>query len=341
MTRTLLYYPKITFRNPGWIRQAILYWDQIGSIVPREFEKDKIYRGLTEFKILEDQGLYRMFHPDDDVFQAEDFADEFIAFLESKKPRSAPDHMYQYHRFEIYTYKMHPKLVEYLLDPAKSLATPLERYKISLPTVEGLIYMAYLAKYLADQDYRSATTPSTDYRLYRDLVFHPNSQRKSFPSLIFTLQDVLPVPLDDVPIEKILDFKKKRELELLQFREVIDQFEAALKKVQEKGEIQHILQVFSEKIKVNVELLDRLANDERMSTRLGTLENILNIENLETVLNLAEIVTNPISISTARKVVGGALSAGKYMLDKSNQQRANLSRSSYSFLYYAKEEGII
>lgn len=338
MTRTLLYYPTIAIKNQGWLRQSVLYWDRVGSIVP--FELRNAIREQAELKILHESGIYQQFDPSSYVNQNEDLANEFIAFLKSKKERSVLSGSAEFNRFDVFYGKMSPKLVSFLVEN-KISPPPDEEGFLYLNRIDGLSYMAFLAKYLADESYGSSITPSTDYGLYRDLVFSPNSPRKGFPGLNFTLHNVLPVPLDDVPIEKILEFKKKRELELYQFREVIDQFESALKQVQEKGEIQHILQVFSERIKVNVELLDRLANDERMSTRLGTLENILNIENLETVLNLAEIVTNPISISTARKVVGGALSAGRYMLDKSNQNRANLSRSSYSFLYYAQQEGII
>ena len=337
MPRTLLYYPSITIKNPGWIRQSILYWDEIGSIVPREVAETP--HQLLDLNILAQHHLYRTFDPGEYVNQNTELADEFIAFLKSRKERGAIKDTSQIARYEIYAGKMHPKLREYLIE--KEYAEDIGHDKLSVTKVEGLCYMAFLAKYLADEAYGSATTPSTDYGLYRDLVFSPNSSKKGFPGLNFTLHNVLPVPLDDVPIEKILEFKKKREVELFQFREVIDHFETALKQVQEKGEIQHILQVFSERIKMNVEVLDRLAKDERMSTRFGTLENILKIENLEAVLDFAEIVTNPISISTARKVVGGALSAGIFMLDKSNQQRVNLSRGSYSLLYYAKEEGII
>jgi hypothetical protein len=337
MPRTLLYYPTITIKSPSWIKQAILYWDDIGSIVPREVAETP--HQLLDLTILAQYGLYRIFDPGEYVNQDTELADEFIAFLKSRKERGAIEDTSQVDRFEIYSGKMHRMLREYLVE--NDYAVDIGYDKLSVTKVEGLCYMAFLAKYLADEAYRSATTPSTDYGLYRDLVFSPNSPQRGFPGLNFALHNVLPIPLDDVPIEEILEFKRRRELELFQFREVIDQFEVALKQVQEKGEIQHVLQVFSERIKMNVEVLDRLANDERISTRLGTLENILKIENLETVLDLAEIVTNPISISTARKVFSGSLSAGKYMLDKSNEQRRNLSLGSYSLLYYAKEEGII
>jgi hypothetical protein len=35
--RAILYYPTITLPPGGWLRQAILYWDQVGSIVPMRY----------------------------------------------------------------------------------------------------------------------------------------------------------------------------------------------------------------------------------------------------------------------------------------------------------------
>lgn len=39
MPQTILYYPNINIDNGQWLRNALLYWDNISSIVPyRNFE---------------------------------------------------------------------------------------------------------------------------------------------------------------------------------------------------------------------------------------------------------------------------------------------------------------
>ncbi len=36
MAQTILYYPKINIHDGSWLRNAILYWDEVSSIVPYE-----------------------------------------------------------------------------------------------------------------------------------------------------------------------------------------------------------------------------------------------------------------------------------------------------------------
>ena len=36
MAQTILYYPTIDIQDSTWLRNAILYWDEVSSIVPYE-----------------------------------------------------------------------------------------------------------------------------------------------------------------------------------------------------------------------------------------------------------------------------------------------------------------
>ena len=36
MAQTILYYPTIDIQDGAWLRNAILYWDEVSSIVPYE-----------------------------------------------------------------------------------------------------------------------------------------------------------------------------------------------------------------------------------------------------------------------------------------------------------------
>lgn len=37
--KILLYYPTIDIPSPGWIRQGLMYWDKIGSILPDSYDE--------------------------------------------------------------------------------------------------------------------------------------------------------------------------------------------------------------------------------------------------------------------------------------------------------------
>ncbi len=62
--RSILYYPTIDIPSGPWLRQAILYWDEVGSIVPERMEEtgDLSYR--EEIRVLRDRGVFRPFRPE-------------------------------------------------------------------------------------------------------------------------------------------------------------------------------------------------------------------------------------------------------------------------------------
>ena len=66
MTRTILYYPTINVPTSGrWIRGALLYWDQIASIVPESYDGrfNRIERYSDEIRCLYEDGIFRPVNP--------------------------------------------------------------------------------------------------------------------------------------------------------------------------------------------------------------------------------------------------------------------------------------
>jgi hypothetical protein len=117
VNRTILYYPTVRLPRGSWLNQAILYWDQIGTIVPqrwddqyrsrqssseripleftdptanvyvdgnyvRDRDLDKRYLSLEESKDLEDQGIVRTIRPElliqGESSRLHDFEKEFL-----------------------------------------------------------------------------------------------------------------------------------------------------------------------------------------------------------------------------------------------------------------------
>lgn len=61
MEQPILYYLTINIEDSAWLRSAILYWDEINSIVPY-----KEYCGLSpELLFLENAGQYRPIYPEE------------------------------------------------------------------------------------------------------------------------------------------------------------------------------------------------------------------------------------------------------------------------------------
>src|SRR5260370_32980405 len=60
MSRTLLYYPTFELPSDQWLKDSLLYWDQVGSIVPERFARSVVTRDL---RYLSEEGIYRRFDP--------------------------------------------------------------------------------------------------------------------------------------------------------------------------------------------------------------------------------------------------------------------------------------
>src|SRR5262249_24793220 len=91
--KILLYYPTIDIPSPGWIRQGLMYWDKIGSIVPNSYDENHPPNVRYSYQIqpLYDAKLFRAFNPTDLLAKGwrnkvgESFKKEVLATLDSNE----------------------------------------------------------------------------------------------------------------------------------------------------------------------------------------------------------------------------------------------------------------
>src|SRR5258708_7233354 len=89
--KVLLYYPTIDIPSPSWVRQGLMYWDKIGSIVPDSYDAHlpKNLRYSDQIQPLYDSGLFRPFNPADLLMRVgqensmEAFSTELFQILDS------------------------------------------------------------------------------------------------------------------------------------------------------------------------------------------------------------------------------------------------------------------
>ena len=165
-TRTALYYPEILIPSKQFIRKAILYWDEIGSIVPKAIWKEHPMFELEneETNQLKDAGIYRPFFPDTlrNYGRGElekKFSEEFFNRLDFFNKRDVLTKNKQY--TEIYNEKeLIPGLFSELerRGLAERLLHGFIRVKKAnfpvyhIETTTSNIYMSLLAEFLAEND---------------------------------------------------------------------------------------------------------------------------------------------------------------------------------------------
>ena len=205
---TILYYPMISIRTGRWLRQALLYWDQIGSIVPQNYEDEALLPYTPDMEYLKAEGEFRPFRPDALLGQDRDafreFEDDLLQtisasslVLSSSLP-FAPRFDFRIHR---------DKISHHVFDLLKQEGLAIsERSDGNWYYCErrfALSYMSLLAKYLAASD-SDSTVPSTNLAVYEKLNFQARLDADAFVCLKARFRDILPVPRGDVPLADIL-----------------------------------------------------------------------------------------------------------------------------------------
>lgn len=366
--KVLLYYPTIEIPSPGWIRQGLMYWDKIGSIVPQSYDEHfpPPLRYSDQIQPLYDAKLFRPFNPEDlfnwgwqqnavDAFQAELLqildSDEFTKKLHDEFTQKPPEK--RKYKAEVYVEKVNESLYQELLQ--RHLVSPKRDGQfIYFEENTALVYMAVLAKYLADLDHQY-TVPSTDLRDYERLNFKaaPEDENK-IPAIRVEFRDVLRVPADGVEIERVIEFRLKHADKLLNFRQqVLDKFENEIKKCGERREIKAKTAEFRTQVDRGIRDLDLLMKGAKFQTVTGTMKALFKPQHLTPLATKAMggaiaagsgagAATGSAEIAALAGIIGLAGGAVVELFDffisRKNAKREKLSASAYSYLYLAEQE---
>jgi len=338
MNRVLLYYPGMFIQDKQWLSQSILYWDAVGSIIPEEYVDGLMY--VKETKPLLDRGLYKIYKPDEYVTKNQKLADEFENLIETYLTQQPKTELARTNISWIFETKMTRELADKLIEKSVLIRN---RNRFYMSPRNTITYMSLLAKHMANDDLESITTPSTGHAVYSRLLFPEMRAENSVAVGNLSLQNVLPVPVENVPIVDILKFKERRKDELLQFRQTIYEHQDKLKQVQDPSEIRDLNSRFGEKIQIEISNLGKAFKGDDIQFFFGSLKNLLAIETPALIAAYAMQFPDPVKVnmSIAGAVVSGAISLGEYFLDSRNKENERLAQNSFSYLFYAKEEGII
>ena len=88
--RSILYYPTISIPTDRWLRQALLYWDEVGSIVPKNWDDANLISLGTDIDFLTNEGEFRPVDPqklikrDDGWEKLQDLESELKSIIESR-----------------------------------------------------------------------------------------------------------------------------------------------------------------------------------------------------------------------------------------------------------------
>jgi Family of unknown function (DUF6236) len=354
----VLYYPTISIPDNWWLRQALLYFDGVASIVPQIMNWDGESFGtmipLTpEIEFLKGEGIFRAISPEQLTLgrgwdEAGRLMEDLRAAVTTERHRGQRSDEYVHvHRGKTNAAILDILGSEELIKPAES--TPYKGEAFEWMLVEkstALLYLSLLAKYLCEID-EEDTVPGTDRQEYRDLVYGIDQVREGETGVQLHLQKILPVPKPGTDIRKIVEFKRKRDDELLQFRSCIDELEDRLARCQDKEEVRHNLIRFEERQRMEVSNLSTALGDARIETVLGSVKALVKSNSpafWSSLLAVGGIVAGTPVVSIPAIVVGGVMAVcevSTYLMDRRLKARSRTKQSAIAYLHYAKVEGLV
>ncbi len=336
MKKSVLYYPTINIKNNDWLKNALLYYDNIYSIVPDDYDYDKF---TPEIKYLFDENIYVPLDPqillDDEIYP--EFEKELFKQL--------------YIRCEEYD-------IIKTIEPSFGImrCRKLKEY-IWKFMQENNIVRRYFDKYaVMDVGYiKSITALMAKYIAYLENIKNPNeiivpstdkaeNFKYGFDGMYFqrkyisTLYKFMPTPFSDTPLERIIDFKNENEMELVNLRKVITDYEKRISCCKDRSDIINILNEFYEEMEYQIKTVDELLKKKKIQYYLTSLQTVMNITVPSVLMSVTDI---PVSLKALGVVANGAISLGICCVNSNYNKKDILLNSPVAYLYNACNEGLI
>jgi len=351
-----LYYPHINLTNKNWVKHALLFWDNISRIVPQSVEPSD---GEDIIKIKYESGFIKDYRPERwDISHAfQNFGEELRTILESdrffhdrffERERHRRDYIRDYRerrRFfsemvqssgtYIHVEKMDTRLKEYLFDIG--IAVPGEREWedwVKIDNEIGLLYMTYFAKSISKNKSLPIVTDienSFSASLYFESSIN-SDYRSQFEYKLghLLIETIVPKNINDVPLDKILDIRRKYDEERTAFFNEISNLSNSITEIDNKSALSDALNHHSKLIKKETKSLEKLYNTHKIET----VNKFLSISIPTTIVSLAGLVPAATPFIMAGGVLMGLISAANSV----KKEKLELKENPKSYLLNLKSE---
>ncbi len=325
--RSILYYPTINIPTDDWLRNAVLYWDEVSSIIPQDWEDRHIVELSPDIEFLMKEGQFTSVRPESLLLSGyqniEEFSDEFtkvidsepfrsmitgerrsyskihqgkpvgripLSFKESKKLSGWPD-VTGRRKSRIHTDKISEGLLEFLEKRglAKTIKGDSEWYLFESTT--ALVYMSVLAKYLARLEEQRSMVIGTDLVVYERFNFSESNKRSGIPVINCDFKNLIPSPAKNVRIKDIVKFKIKRESNLLAFRKVLLDAQKKIAASESNEHVREIVTSFQEDMRKGLLDMAAVFKDTKIDLVFRSLKSIFNPKS-STLLTGAALLAN-------------------------------------------------
>lgn len=348
MAQSILYYPTINIQNQSWLKSAILYWDEVCSIVPYDGYDDF----STDIEFLKTQQLYRQISPD--VIFESYVANEFAHEIKRKMERKSKQLERQGQRIKceelgarrdggLFDLIHRNKIPAYLIEKMESrgfVRVNEKKQWLEMSKEFSEIYMKTLAEYIAKIDTHDIVI-GTDRISKLDEMFSRTSPSPRNEVLAISLVNCLPVPREDVSLEDLIDFKSKRKQELYALREKIRELENSINKSESYREFKQITNEFKESWEGKLKETEKMFQGNGIDVVYSHLKAF--VSGAAEVGGFCQIMNrdmDPKKLMTIA-VGGGFINMGIEHRSYRNKIKENKSDQSFAYIIGAQRNGLL
>ena len=340
MSSSLLYYPSIDIRDGAWLRNALLYWDSVSSIVPNEYEPEF----SPEIQFLQKEGLYIPSYPSE-LFHSENYSDFETEVMKKLRPLRMPSPQTKStfaHKTKIKWPEL-SSLIHYRKLPGELCDFMQENHLIiehdnewlEMESRTATIYMSTMAEHLA-KIHRTPMIVGTD----KNILFR-NTFRRVLPSernfcFSVCLQEALPVPDLSIPLTKVVKFKRKRTMELLEFKMKLNKFESQIAACSDCQEIRQAISNFRDEWTLAFRTYDRILKEDKIEYTLGSMRALASTSIPGIAASIgAALGAFPTWAAISSLSFGGAIGIGYNHFQYHKAVREHRSAPGFAYLYDA------
>jgi hypothetical protein len=254
MKNKVLYFPYIRVPESTWFTRMLLYWDQVGHIVPYEYLMNPESLGEYTQSLVEHELVHQVI-PDSYVWNIPNFDQAFIDYvlalsdLEQRRARFAEGQT-----FQIHIEKM-GGIGEILIGlRLAEMGGGYPWYTVESDTADD--FMFYLAATLGQLD-EVESIPVTDSQVYLSRcikagVAETDIDRQLSALRLEVLEELFPAPNHPLSAEQIRDFKDSYGDKLSGFRRLVERELVRLVDTKEPDLRKHELELFYDEAKEEI-----------------------------------------------------------------------------------------
>lgn len=355
MSQSILYYPTINILDGNWLRNAVLYWDEVCSIVPDRYDAHL----SKELLYLQERGIYRPLHPTELFYSSKGatFSNTVLHRLTAHQRRRQNVTLDQYTPFaEMHIRKFQDAflsdLIHYRKIPTDLTNYLIENHLITVYDNDWLemgrnvadIYMSTLAEYLAkvsEQDMVIGTDRNKNlYSVYNRCWHAPGTF-----CLSAVFEQAMPQPSLEVGFEQLVDFRLDHQQELLQLRGRLRELEAALSRNETLEELKAHLQTFRGAWERELKKTEHAMRSSHISYFLGNTMMLIEVTGgaagLMTAIAQQYGGKVPNWLFGTGVAMAGMVGLGTSFVNHHKKLKETRESRGFSYLYDAYHEGIL